>query len=323
MVSAQGSEVTDHLLAYPSSTSFCSFSTYCSHKWPITRPQVKQRTGMIIFRQDSPLLLAPLRLLFCVSTGWRQSLLHAAAAPLAPYSKHEKNGPAVTGRRWRADNLRPRSCQAVEGSSVCTENTSTPETVDPQRPEVYSKSARHRKVVTPIRESHISKRQGKRELCPKQQSRGCGGDALAGVASENLLAVTSRLIAAAKKSSAKMEVDLLHPDPTEEAKKHKLKRLIPNPKSFFMDVKCPGCYNIATVFSHAQTVVLCGSFCIPMSTLHLSFVKLVWMAHARPLVRLSSSLAWQMKMIILQRHALPADRGQVQVDRGLLLQEES
>lgn len=56
----------------------------------------------------------------------------------------------------------------------------------------------------------------------------------------------------------KMDVDLLHPDPVEEAKKHKLKRLIPNPRSFFMDVKCPGCYSIATVFSHAQTVVLCG-----------------------------------------------------------------
>ena len=26
-----------------------------------------------------------------------------------------------------------------------------------------------------------------------------------------------------------------------------------------MDVKCPGCFNITTVFSHAQTVVLCGS----------------------------------------------------------------
>uniref|UniRef100_A0A0D9S5J0 40S ribosomal protein S27 n=1 Tax=Chlorocebus sabaeus TaxID=60711 RepID=A0A0D9S5J0_CHLSB len=24
-----------------------------------------------------------------------------------------------------------------------------------------------------------------------------------------------------------------------------------------MDVKCPGCYKITTVFSHAQTVVLC------------------------------------------------------------------
>jgi hypothetical protein len=26
-----------------------------------------------------------------------------------------------------------------------------------------------------------------------------------------------------------------------------------------MDVKCPGCFNITTIFSHAQTVVLCGS----------------------------------------------------------------
>jgi small subunit ribosomal protein S27e len=26
-----------------------------------------------------------------------------------------------------------------------------------------------------------------------------------------------------------------------------------------MDVKCPGCFNITTVFSHAQTTVLCGS----------------------------------------------------------------
>jgi len=26
-----------------------------------------------------------------------------------------------------------------------------------------------------------------------------------------------------------------------------------------MDVKCPGCFAITTVFSHAQSVVLCGS----------------------------------------------------------------
>ncbi|CAK9016358.1 unnamed protein product [Durusdinium trenchii] len=26
-----------------------------------------------------------------------------------------------------------------------------------------------------------------------------------------------------------------------------------------MDVKCPGCLQITTVFSHAQTVVLCGN----------------------------------------------------------------
>lgn len=33
--------------------------------------------------------------------------------------------------------------------------------------------------------------------------------------------------------------------------------LVPGPRSFFMDVKCPGCFTITTVFSHAQTVVIC------------------------------------------------------------------
>lgn len=51
--------------------------------------------------------------------------------------------------------------------------------------------------------------------------------------------------------------DLLHPDPKSEAKKHKLKTLVQEPRSYFMDVKCPGCLNISTVFSHAQTPVAC------------------------------------------------------------------
>ncbi|KAL7481151.1 hypothetical protein ACHAW6_006831 [Cyclotella cf. meneghiniana] len=56
-----------------------------------------------------------------------------------------------------------------------------------------------------------------------------------------------------------MPVDLLHPTAESEARTHKLKRLVQSPNSFFMDIKCPGCFQITTVFSHAQTVVLCGS----------------------------------------------------------------
>lgn len=41
-----------------------------------------------------------------------------------------------------------------------------------------------------------------------------------------------------------LECDLLHPDPAVEAKKHKLKRLVQSPNSFFMDVKCPGCFTM-------------------------------------------------------------------------------
>ncbi|XP_054321187.2 small ribosomal subunit protein eS27-like [Pongo pygmaeus] len=51
--------------------------------------------------------------------------------------------------------------------------------------------------------------------------------------------------------------DLLHPSPEEEKRKHKKKRLVQSLNSYFMDVKCPGCYKITTVFSHAQMVVLC------------------------------------------------------------------
>ena len=36
-----------------------------------------------------------------------------------------------------------------------------------------------------------------------------------------------------------MELDLLNVDPVEEEVKHKLKRLVQSPNSFFMDVRCP------------------------------------------------------------------------------------
>mmetsp|Transcript_10584 Transcript_10584/g.15866 ORF Transcript_10584/g.15866 Transcript_10584/m.15866 type:complete len:83 (-) Transcript_10584:118-366(-) len=56
-----------------------------------------------------------------------------------------------------------------------------------------------------------------------------------------------------------MPKDLLHPSAADEKRTHKLKRLVPSPNSFFMDVKCPGCFTITTVFSHAQSVVVCAS----------------------------------------------------------------
>ena len=53
--------------------------------------------------------------------------------------------------------------------------------------------------------------------------------------------------------------DLLNPTKAELERTHKLKRLIPQPNSFFMDDKCPNCLQITTVFSHAQTAVVCAS----------------------------------------------------------------
>ncbi|KAK2113570.1 40S ribosomal protein S27 [Saguinus oedipus] len=58
--------------------------------------------------------------------------------------------------------------------------------------------------------------------------------------------------------------DLLHPSPEEEKRKHRKKRLVQSPRSYFMDLKCPGCYKITMVFSHAQTVVLCWLLHCPL-----------------------------------------------------------
>ncbi|XP_025195674.1 40S ribosomal protein S27-like [Melanaphis sacchari] len=50
---------------------------------------------------------------------------------------------------------------------------------------------------------------------------------------------------------------ILHPSAVEDLRTHKLKRLVPRPNSYFMDIKCPGCYKIKTVFSHVQENVKC------------------------------------------------------------------
>ncbi|KAK2075297.1 hypothetical protein P8C59_009436 [Phyllachora maydis] len=76
-----------------------------------------------------------------------------------------------------------------------------------------------------------------------------------------------------------LAVDYLNPSPVAEARKHKLKTLVPTPRSFFMDVKCPGCFTITTVFSHAQTVVICQGcttvLCQPTGDEALEYLKSV------------------------------------------------
>ncbi|KAE8671543.1 40S ribosomal protein S27 [Hibiscus syriacus] len=46
--------------------------------------------------------------------------------------------------------------------------------------------------------------------------------------------------------------DLLNPPTELEKKKHKFKRLVQSPNSFFMDDKSQGCFNITTVFRQSQ-----------------------------------------------------------------------
>jgi len=57
--------------------------------------------------------------------------------------------------------------------------------------------------------------------------------------------------------SSTMEMDLLNADPVQEEHLHKLKRLVQNPNSYFLDIRCKQCLNVTTVFSHSQTAVAC------------------------------------------------------------------
>ncbi|KAL7713674.1 Small ribosomal subunit protein eS27 [Entamoeba marina] len=54
-----------------------------------------------------------------------------------------------------------------------------------------------------------------------------------------------------------IEVDLLNPTAAHEQKTHKLKRLVPTPNSYFLDIRCPQCGTTTTTFSHAQSEIHC------------------------------------------------------------------
>ena len=44
------------------------------------------------------------------------------------------------------------------------------------------------------------------------------------------------------------DIDLLHPPAELEKQKHKTKRLVQSPNSFFMDVKCQGCFQMCVPY---------------------------------------------------------------------------
>lgn len=59
---------------------------------------------------------------------------------------------------------------------------------------------------------------------------------------------------------------MLNPPAHYEARQHKLKRLVQSPNSCFYDIRCPGCYQISTVFSHSQKVVHCSECATKLCT---------------------------------------------------------
>ncbi|VDO04213.1 unnamed protein product [Rodentolepis nana] len=96
--------------------------------------------------------------------------------------------------------------------------------------------------------------------------------------------------------------DLLHPTLAQEKRKCKLKRLVPAPNSYFMDVKCGDCMKIQVVFSHAQTAVVCPGcdriLCTPTggkAKLTSAYISRVYLEQLTPFpIELDSPLRWRL-----------------------------
>lgn len=56
--------------------------------------------------------------------------------------------------------------------------------------------------------------------------------------------------------SFQLAKDLLHPTPEEEKRRHKKKRLVQSPNSYFMDVKCPGQFVSVAAFPDLRTHII-------------------------------------------------------------------
>ena len=55
-----------------------------------------------------------------------------------------------------------------------------------------------------------------------------------------------------------MDYDLLNVPENIEQNRHKLRRTVPAPNSYFMKVKCSGCNTVSMVFSNAQSTASCN-----------------------------------------------------------------
>jgi small subunit ribosomal protein S27e len=60
--------------------------------------------------------------------------------------------------------------------------------------------------------------------------------------------------------------DLCYPTARAERNRHKRRRLVQGPNSFFMEVKCPTCFAINNIYSHATTKVNCRNCATLLST---------------------------------------------------------
>jgi small subunit ribosomal protein S27e len=62
-----------------------------------------------------------------------------------------------------------------------------------------------------------------------------------------------------------LDWDILNPSEELEAHCCKKKRLVPNPRSEFVSLRCPGCMNLTTAFSHANVPVTCADCALALA----------------------------------------------------------
>ena len=125
------------------------------------------------------------------------------------------------------------------------------------------------------------------------------------------------MCAVAQPAQSPYEVDLLHPLPSVEAQRHKLKRLVQTPNSFFMDVKCPGCFNMCV--SLRPSTRACVSFVCSAVALCVANVLSLACSQQHHCLQPRTDRG---PVRLLQYGAVPADGWQGQAHRGLLIPTE-
>lgn len=115
-----------------------------------------------------------------------------------------------------------------------------------------------------------------------------------------------------------LAVDLLNPTPQAEARKHKLKTLVPAPRSFFMDVKCPGKTSSERVGMDGELTVIKAALPSPPSSHTLrpsSFAKAAVKFYANPpverLVSQKAARSGGSRRTILGRQGFEHERWQI------------
>ncbi|SYZ70224.1 Ribosomal_protein_S27 [Leishmania braziliensis MHOM/BR/75/M2904] len=95
------------------------------------------------------------------------------------------------------------------------------------------------------------------------------------------------------------DADLSYPTVRTERMKHKRRRLVQGPNSYFMDVSCPRCRQVTVVYSHATTAVECKG-CSKSSAAPLVVRRCSWRAAGTAASRITNTF----KQRPCMRHSL-------------------